>query len=913
MEFHKSLRIRSKLLLSFIVIFIPLASMGTVFVYLQVKQTIENGIKSELSNTTSAMLAEVENDATVAIRNRLRAIAEKNLEIITHLYDRFLNGSRSREETVAEIREVLFSQTIGKTGYIYCIDSKGNAVVHPRAGVEGKNFSKRAFIREQIRKKEGYIEYDWKNPGEPRTRPKAIYMTYFAPFDWIISVSSYREEFDELVDVADFKKSILAINFGKSGHAFMIDRTGRALVHPSHAGKQLFDDSILPAAVFEQMKKNKNGRLDFYWQAPDESNARRRILFYSSVSGFPWIVATLTYYDEIFAPLYTVRNMILIALVSGLVLASLVTFLVSASITRPLKALTSHFAAGARGDLSVRMQYDSHDEIGQLSDYFNEFMGRLETVQGDLTEEIEERRQTERALRESESRYRSLYSKAKREEELYISLLNSSPDAIVVYDLDGRVKYLSPAFTQIFGWSFEELAGKRIPFVPDSEMEASMQIISRLLSEGTPCSGFETRRYTKHGGLIHISISGSRYHDHEGNPEGMLAILRDISETKKLEAQVQHALRMEAIGTLAGGIAHDFNNLLMGIQGRVSLMLLDQGRDHPFYDHLKGIEEHVRTASDLTRQLLGFARGGKYKTEPIDLNRIVGKTADMFSQTRKEIQVKLDLRETLWTVEADRSQIEQVLLNLYVNAWQAMPQGGELILGTRNERIDADFARAKGVKLGNYAVVSITDTGIGMPESTLHRIFDPFFTTKERSRGTGLGLSSAYGIVRNHGGLITVQSRINQGSRFDVFLPASDKGPADKGDKETELLSGTGTVLLVDDEPFILDVGGELIERIGYRVLRARSGREAVALFRTNREEIAIVVLDMIMPDWSGDKTFEQLRAIDPDVKVLFSSGYSIDGEALKILNRGSSGFIQKPFTLQDLSEKLRRLCDNRA
>ena len=738
-------------------------------------------------------------------------------------------------------------------------------------------------------------------------------MTYFAPLDWIISVSSYREEFAELVAVEDFEQSILAIKFGKSGHAFMIDRSGRALVHPSHAGKQLFDDRILPTAIFAQMKKTKNGRLDFSWQAPGESKPRRRMLFYSSVSDFPWFVATVTYHDEIFSPLYTVRNMILIALVSGLVLASSVTFLVSASITRPLKALMNHFAAGARGDLSVRMQYDSQDEIGQLSDYFNEFMERLETVQNDLTEEIEERRQTETALRESESRYRSLYSKAKREEELYISLLNSSPDAIIVYDMDGRVKYLSPAFTQIFGWSFEELAGKRIPFVPDSEIEASMRIIRKLLLEGTPCSGFETRRCTKDGRLIHVSISGSRYHDHQGNPEGMLAILRDISERKKLEAQVQHALRMEAIGTLAGGIAHDFNNLLMGIQGRVSLMLLDHGSDHPFYDHLKGIEEHVRTASDLTRQLLGFARGGKYKTEPIDLNRIVEKTANMFSQTRKEIRVNLDLSETVWTVEADRSQIEQVLLNLYVNAWQAMPQGGELRIETRKETLDAGFSRAKGVKPGNFAVVRIADTGVGMDESTLQRIFDPFFTTKERSRGTGLGLSSAYGIVRNHGGLITVKSRIAQGSQFDIYLPASEKKVNNRPDNETVLLSGNGTVLLVDDEPFILEVGAELIERIGYRVLTARNGRQAVELFRKHCAEIALVVLDMIMPDLSGDKTFEQLRTIDPHVKVLFSSGYSIDGEALKTLNKGCNGFIQKPFTLQDLSEKLRALCDDEA
>jgi PAS domain S-box-containing protein len=908
MKFFKSLRINSKLLLTFILFFIPLASLGTVIVYLQVKQAIETGIESELSNTTFALLRVVKNDATVAIRNHLRAVAEKNLEIVSHIYNRQMKQGKSRQEVVAEIREILFSQTIGKTGYIYCIDSQGNAVVHPRGGVEGLNFSHRKFIKEQIAKKEGYIEYDWKNPGDARARPKALYMTYFAPLDWIISVSSYREEFYELIDVKDFKDSILGIKFGRSGHAFLVDEDGRALVHPSYNGKRLFDGRILPVHLLDEMKRAGTGRLDFLWKTPEESRLRRRILFFAAVPDFPWFVAAATYNDEIYAPLYSVRNLILTALIAALILASSVTFLVSASITRPLKALMKRFAAGARGDLSVRMQYESADELGQLSDYFNAFMERLEAVQSDLTTEVQERRQTEIALRESESRYRSLYEKSKREEELYVSLLHSSPDAIVVYDMNGKVRYLSPAFTRIFGWTFEELNGKQIPFVPETEVKASMGIIRTLISEGAPCSGFETRRYTKDGRLVHVSISGSRYHDHNGNPAGMLSILRDISETKKLEAQVQHAQRMEAIGTLAGGIAHDFNNLLMGIQGRVSLLLLDLTQSRAHHDHLKGIEEHVRTASDLTRQLLGFARGGKYETEPLDLNRCVENTAEMFGRTRKEITIHFDLQRPLQAVEADRSQIEQVLLNLYVNAWQAMPDGGAISLTTRNVTLDPDFSRSQGVKPGPYVVVQVGDNGLGMSEATMQRIFDPFFTTKERSRGTGLGLSSAYGIVRNHGGLITVRSRLNEGSRFDVYLPASDKPIEEKISQEPALFAGTGTVLLVDDEQIILDVGADLLETIGYRVLTARNGREALDMFRQHRDKIALVILDMIMPELAGDRTFEALREIDPEVKVLLSSGYSIDGQARRILDRGCNGFIQKPFTLRDLSEKLKEM-----
>jgi PAS domain S-box-containing protein len=530
-----------------------------------------------------------------------------------------------------------------------------------------------------------------------------------------------------------------------------------------------------------------------------------------------------------------------------------------------------------------------------------------------LNEEIEERKRAEEALRESEERYRSLYKEAKRAEQVYESLLHSSADPIILYDLEGRVQYINPAFTQIFGWTLEEIGSDEIPFVPESEQEPTESIFGGLLDKGTPCHGFETKRLTKDGYVLDVSISASRYDDHEGSPSGVLVIIRDITERRKLQAQLERAQRMEAIGTLAGGVAHDFNNLLTGIQGRAYLMLLDVDETHPHHEHLKAIEESVQSAADLTKQLLGFARGGKYEVKPTDLNDIVKKSADMFGRTKKEISIHQNLEESIWTVEADQGQIEQVLLNLYVNAWQAMPGGGDLYLETKNVFLDEHYTRPYQVSPGHYVQVSVTDTGVGMDKETQQRIFDPFYTTKEMGRGTGLGLASVYGIIKNHEGFINVYSEAEQGSTFNVYLPVvgGEAEAAKTQPDQADLPRGKETVMLVDDEETVIDVGTKLLEMLGYSVITARGGKEALQLHQNNGHSIDLVVLDMIMPDMGGGETFDQLKAAQPDLKVLLSSGYSLNDQAKEILSRGCDAFIQKPFNMQELSRKLREVLES--
>lgn len=384
---------------------------------------------------------------------------------------------------------------------------------------------------------------------------------------------------------------------------------------------------------------------------------------------------------------------------------------------------------------------------------------------------------------------------------------------------------------------------------------------------------------------------------------------RAEEDKKKLEAQVRQAVKMEAIGTLAGGIAHDFNNLLMGIQGHVSLILQNLDPIDPNYDRVKGIAKQVQRGARLTARLLGYARKGKYEVKPISLNQLVEETSDTFGRTRKEIEVHLELAADLSAIEANPGQIEQVLWNLYINAADAMPDGGDLTVKTANTTHEDIKGKLYAPASGNYVLLAVIDTGTGMDKSTMERVFDPFFTTKGMGRGTGLGLASTYGIVKGHGGYIGVHSQKGLGTTFSVHLPASEMKLSKKSALDHNgIVQGSETVLLVDDEGSIRRVGQELLEAMGYQVLLARGGEQAIKVYEENRHSIDIVLLDMVMPHMGGGETYDRIKEINPEAKVLLSSGYSIEGKASEILKRGCNGFIQKPFTIKQLSKKIREI-----
>jgi two-component system cell cycle sensor histidine kinase/response regulator CckA len=511
-----------------------------------------------------------------------------------------------------------------------------------------------------------------------------------------------------------------------------------------------------------------------------------------------------------------------------------------------------------------------------------------------------------------------LADEALRESELkYRTIVESVEEGCFEIGLEGNLTFFNDPLSRMLGYTPEEMLGKNTrEFTSPATMRKMDQVYDQLLKTGEPIRGTGYDAVGKDGGSIALELAASLIRDPQGDPVGFRGVLRDVSERKDAEAQkralelqVQQAQKMESIGTLAGGIAHDFNNILMGIQGNASLMLLKTDSNQAFYEKLKNIEAYVENGTELTKQLLGFARRGKYHSIASDINSIIDKSASMFGRTKKEIRIHKDLMPDIYTVEVDRGQIEQALLNLYVNAWQAMPEGGDLYLKTENVILDADFENIQPYKVetGKYVKISISDTGSGFDDETKKRIFEPFFTTKEMGRGTGLGLASVYGIIKGHGGYINVHSQKDQGTTFAIYLPASAKQVRYEEAEPVikTVAKGTGTILLIDDEEMIIKVGEELLQELGYKVIAARSGEEAIKLYNKNQDKIDLVVMDMIMPGMGGGETFDRLKAINPDIKVLLSSGYSINGQASKILERGCDGFIQKPFNLNHLSEKI--------
>ena len=513
---------------------------------------------------------------------------------------------------------------------------------------------------------------------------------------------------------------------------------------------------------------------------------------------------------------------------------------------------------------------------------------------------------TKRKIAESEGR---------RSEERYREFFERNIAASYITQPDGRIAACNDAFVTLFGFASVQEALNTDVRVLYADVQDRDQFL-RLLQKEKHLTNYESRFCRLDGKVVEVNENVSGAFDESGNLEGIMGFMVDITERKSIEQQLHQAQKMEAIGCLAGGIAHDFNNLLMCIQGNARLMLQGPESTGSNQEMLQGILRSAANGAKLTRQLLGFARRGKYEFTSLDLNAVIRKTGGMFGSTNRQMVMNYKLDEYLLAVEADEGQIEQVLLNLYVNSLHAMPEGGNLFLETRNMVLPGGVHKSPDLKPGRYVEITVSDEGTGIEERLLPKIFDPFFTTKEPGKGTGLGLASAYGIIKNHGGAIEVSSKKDIGTKVKIYLPVTDK-PLEQRSSEPEesryaasgRMRSAGkrklTALVIDDSPAALETIARMLKLEGFKVLVATSGKSGIELYQTAKDRIDVIVLDMIMPEMGGFEAFNRIRELDPGARIILASGYSMSEDVVELLSTGGVEFLQKPFGPQEMLRKI--------
>ncbi len=575
------------------------------------------------------------------------------------------------------------------------------------------------------------------------------------------------------------------------------------------------------------------------------------------------------------------RDLLLVG-AAGLLLAIALATVFSSGLARPIQRLVEFVINFGHGEMERRLNLEQfHGEFSHLA-------GAFDAMQLSLLQKT-------RQLVESE--------------RLYRTLIENSTQAITgIHASTGKIFAANNAFAELTGYTPAQLDALALPecFFPE-EKPVAEELLARLDDEGLVSQQVRMRR--KDGKEIFVELKLSVV---ERSPETTaLAVLSDETEKRTLEKQLIQSQKMESLGTLAGGVAHDFNNLLTAIIGFSTMAMKEVKPDQNVYNYLKQVERAGERAKELTHNLLSFGRRKDMRPRPINLNQVVEETVQLLSRTLdKSITLATRLASSLDVVEADAGQMDQVLMNLCINARDAMPDGGAITLETSNHYLDEEYCRTRqDTRPGHYVRLSVTDTGVGMDKETQKRIFEPFFTTKEVGKGTGLGLAIVYGIIKAHHGQLAVYSEVGHGTTFAIDLPAVNKQVRRDVSEAEAVRGGHERVLLVDDEESILMLGGEILSQLGYRVETAANGRQALQKLQT-AGPYQLVVMDLVMPEMSGRELFDAILAKGIVVRILIASGYSMHERSQDLLERGADDFIQKPYRPDDLARKVREVLD---
>lgn len=787
-------------------------------------------------------------------------------------------------------------------GYFFAFTLNGvETLFAAKPEMEGKNMMKvtggagELVVPEMIaiikEKEEGFYTYTWSKPEQAGYFSKMAFVKLYKPIGWVIGTGEYVDDVEKDIQ-KECIKWISSIKFRNDGYLFAGQWDGVGLSGPA-TGKNMYDveDKNGVKIVQELIAAAKEGGGYIQYVLPKFNDKKHapKLSYSAGVPEWQWYIGSGVYLDEIERELAlkhsqlekrireNIQNAFLI-IVLILIIIGLVVKYLSQRIKSNMVLLKQFFSHAATDAIKIDRGLLNFSEFDQLAKSANQM--------------VENQRKTEDSLRNSEKRLKVI--------------LSANPDPVVVYDAEGYLQYLNPAFTRVFGWSLDEVKGQRIPFVPDDQKEVTASKINEILKYGKT-SKLTTKRLTKDGDVVDVIFSGAIIQEFEEKPKGLVVNLTDITNQKRLEARIHDAQRMDAIGTLAGGIAHDFNNMIGVITGNISHVLSQVNKDDVLYDVFSDIQEGAKQAQSLTHQLLTFAKGGEPIKKAANLNQLIKESAEFVSRGANS-KCEFDLTKDLWAVEVDVGQFNQVISNMIINASQAMPNGGVIFIKTAN--MHSSDEKNFSLSAGRFVKIVIEDQGLGISEKHLSNIFEPYFSTKPK--GSGLGLATSYSIIKRHGGQITVNSEIAKGTAFNIYLPASIKDVMDIETKEEVKFTGQGRILIMDDQESILKMVGRMLNNMGYETELAMDGSEAIEKYREawqGQKPFDLVILDLTVPGgMGGAKTLPELLKINPGVKAVVSSGYSNDPIMANYEDYGFCGVVPKPYTKAQLAEALNKI-----
>ncbi len=902
--------IRYKLLLAYTTLLCLVVLIGYFLVHFQVKRSLVDSVQSQLDNTTGIIMNTVHAAARISVRNHLRNQAEKNLERVLEMEEAVQKGHMTRDEVVESINALLLNQKVGSSGYVFVVDKYGRVCMHPNPEMIGRVVMEYDFIRRLMHEHRGYFEYDWKNPGEQVLRPKAFYAVDFEPWGWYICVSCYRNEFYELISPQDFSEAIGTLRLGKSGTIYVFDKSGKPFIAPRESEFAEPRDQGTREALAKMFAED-SGKFVHSWREQGEVDPQERLVAFNKIPEMQWTVAAAISVNDYRRPVQTLEVVAAVSLLLCFLLNIPLSFWIGRHLTRPLQGLISSFEKGAHGDLSVRATSESGDEMGRLAVYFNEFMSRLEAYS--------------RALRESEERYRSA--------------MESTPDPIVVYDMQERVTYVNPAFTRVYGWDIGELLGKATDFTPE-EMSSDSRQLFRQMRDGLSVHGYETLRLDKKGELRNVIVSGGMFSGRAGVPMGMVVSIKDVTEQREAEealkrAEEEHRERLEqqvrertadlrstnealakakeaaekataAKSEFLANVSHEIRTPLNGIIGATELAL-GEAMSPRMQRYLEIVNTSADSLLDIIEDILDYSKieAGRLELEPhsFTLSTLLQELKHIFSTraAQKRVELLFDIDPSIPSVlVGDSLRLKQVFNNLVSNALKFTESEGSVVLSGKMRNSSGNSTELE---------FSVTDTGIGIAGNMLDMLFQPFTqadaSTTRKYGGTGLGLSICKRLVELMQGSIWVESEPGRGSRF-TFTARFGISKKSRQHDNIDLFAGK-RVLVVDDSPQSRSVAMTMLASLGMEATLAVSAEEGLSILKGD-PGLDLVMVDWRLPDMDGLAFVRHMRdELGLETPALLVTAY-VEETGVKDADKDIVAVIAKPYLRGSLLLALRRV-----